>query len=224
MIVVATVLAAAIAMHDQTRLRPPVVDSHLYRIDDQAAVDIGRHRPADDSPRVKVLHGAQVEPSFPRGHVRDVANPHLVGFLGRKVSIEQVWRHRQRVPRIGRALELSLGFRGNSGNAHHLGHEVHTAAIAQGHQFTMDAWTAVDTSTFSVNDLDHFRESLSADCELTFRSSFPSVIATARDLQNAAHHGNWPTIGMPVDERVPHFFSFAKKAVAFFKISRSMRS
>ena len=29
---------------------------------------------------------------------------------------------------------------------------------------------------------------------------------------------------VPLNEGVPHFFSLAKKAVAFFKISRSMRS
>ncbi len=55
-------------------------------------------------------------------------------------------------------------------------------------------------------------------------SSQPFVKCRARYFQHAAQNVNWPAFFMLFDEFKPQPFSFAKKAVAFFKMSRSIFS
>src|SRR5436309_703949 len=52
----------------------------------------------------------------------------------------------------------------------------------------------------------------------------PRIKSTARHLQHIALNHDRPHHSMPLNEGVSHRDSFAKKAVAFFKISRSIRS
>ncbi len=51
----------------------------------------------------------------------------------------------------------------------------------------------------------------------------PRIVAAARDLQNLTCQRNRPLIPVIQDELKPQFFSLAKKAAAFFNISRSIR-
>ncbi len=51
----------------------------------------------------------------------------------------------------------------------------------------------------------------------------PSVVAGTRNLENSTRDSDRPDRLLRVDELVPHEFSLAKKAVAFFSISRSSR-
>src|SRR5205085_2863962 len=52
----------------------------------------------------------------------------------------------------------------------------------------------------------------------------PGVEASGADSQDIAHQSNRPLLPMGLDEAVGHSASVAKKAVAFFKTSRSMSS
>jgi len=54
------------------------------------------------------------------------------------------------------------------------------------------------------------------------RTCLPRVEAAARYRQYVAHHDHRPRRLLLVDERELHAFSFAKKAAAFFNISRSI--
>src|SRR5262249_56000803 len=56
------------------------------------------------------------------------------------------------------------------------------------------------------------------------RARPPRVEASPRDLERPAQQPHGERGLLRGDEREPHGFSFAKKAVAFFKMSRSMRS
>ena len=52
----------------------------------------------------------------------------------------------------------------------------------------------------------------------------PVVISTPGYAQNITHEDYRPGLLMLIDESIPHELSFAKKAVAFFKISFSIRN
>src|SRR6516165_12041008 len=52
----------------------------------------------------------------------------------------------------------------------------------------------------------------------------PGVVAASRDLERVAKYVDRERALMVANEGKSHGCSFAKKAVAFFKISRSMRS
>src|SRR5262249_31090183 len=58
----------------------------------------------------------------------------------------------------------------------------------------------------------------------TLRTLPPGVVPAARDLQHFAQNRHRPFALVRLQERVSQFFSFAKNAVAFFKMSRSIRS
>ncbi len=55
-------------------------------------------------------------------------------------------------------------------------------------------------------------------------TSQPFVKRRTSDFQLVAQHFNWPAISMLFDELKPQPFSLAKKAVAFFKMARSIFS
>ena len=50
------------------------------------------------------------------------------------------------------------------------------------------------------------------------------VVAAPADQHDSAKQSHWVRLLLPLDEVVFYFDSLAKKAAAFFKISRSMRS
>lgn len=50
------------------------------------------------------------------------------------------------------------------------------------------------------------------------------VVAAPADQHDSAKQSHWVRLLLPPDEVVFYFDSLAKKAAAFFKISRSMRS
>ena len=52
----------------------------------------------------------------------------------------------------------------------------------------------------------------------------PSIAEKKGVAQNTTHEGDWPGLLLLIDESIPHGFSLAKKAVAFFRISRSIRN
>ena len=52
----------------------------------------------------------------------------------------------------------------------------------------------------------------------------PVVISTPGYAQNVTHEDYRPGLLMLIDESIPHELSFAKKAVAFFNMSFSIRS
>src|SRR5208283_273361 len=56
------------------------------------------------------------------------------------------------------------------------------------------------------------------------RSPMPGVVSRARDFKHPAQQRHRVAGLLRRDEREPHWFSLAKKAVAFFRISRSIRN
>src|SRR5215216_4362666 len=77
-------------MVDQSRLWAASVDSHVHRIQHKLRLEIVRHRPADDLPRVGVQDEREVEPTLPGSDIGYVRNPQTIWSFGGEVALHQV--------------------------------------------------------------------------------------------------------------------------------------
>src|SRR6185437_15759558 len=109
-----------------------------------------------------------------------------------------------------------------------LAHEARDAVLAcrkaKGLQFYPNARAAVAALHVVLDVLNLLREELIGLHALAERSRTPRVVAGPRHLQHPAHRGDVPDAGVRLDKGESHRRSLAKKAVAFFRISRSSRS
>jgi hypothetical protein len=74
-------------------------------MDDQVLRHAFCHGIAYNFPRKKILMPGKIQPAFPGGDVSDIAQPDLVRRGCLEFLIQQILRHRQRMPRVRRGLE-----------------------------------------------------------------------------------------------------------------------
>src|SRR3990172_11166963 len=220
------VLHASIRMRDETFSWKFPLHGHLQGIDHQPAVDPVRHRPAHDLPRIQIFDRRQVQPAFRRRNVRDVRRPRLILLRRSEVAIHDVLRDRMRVVRVGGDYpELLDCFRLNSRLFHALRHGLAIARMSLCHELLLNPRRTVCVLVLhrvhGPNAVGQFFPTTGPVAERTLP---PGVIAAAGDLQHVALHADRPDRPVVFHELVSHRDSFAKKAVAFFKISRSIRS
>jgi len=90
-----------------------------------------------------------------------------------------------------------------------------------GLQFSRNPGTAIKTATVMINTFDLFKERFVFKLSCTFRSSLPGVIGAPGYFKRLAHLCH-PELGaVKIDILELHSGCFAKKATAFFKMSRS---
>ena len=88
----------------------------------------------------------------------------------------------------------------------------------------MHARTAVNIFVAFRMNLFHLRNHLSLTLGTsTCRTLWPCIKPTSPHLQHITHKRDRPFFAVLIDELISQFFSFAKKAVVFFKMSRSIR-
>jgi hypothetical protein len=71
-------------------LRLPLPHGHVERVEDDLGLQARRHRPADDAAAPGVEDDGEVEEARPRGHVRDVGDPELVGAARGELALDEV--------------------------------------------------------------------------------------------------------------------------------------
>src|SRR5262249_9273757 len=128
------------------------------------------------------------------------------------------------VVRIGGAAELSPSPGGHPVPAHRGAQRVAAAGRARRPELGVNARAAVAGLRLGVDLLDGDDQGLAPPLARAGRPSPPAVVAAGRDAEHLAHQPDRPAVAVALHESVPHDDSLAKKAVAFFKISRSMRS
>ena len=92
LVVVRAVLAAAIGMVNAALRWPPQRYRHVQCPDGQIAFHAIADCPADHPPRMQIKNDSQVEPSFSRPDIADVARPLLVWLICTEVPVQQVRR------------------------------------------------------------------------------------------------------------------------------------
>jgi hypothetical protein len=65
---------------------------HKKLVQDEFSGDRGLGGPADNEQGETVRDDGQVEPAFPRTHVRNVSDPGVVRSVNGKSSLQRIWR------------------------------------------------------------------------------------------------------------------------------------
>ena len=129
-----------------------------------------------------------------------------------------------RVPRLGRDAIARPGLRQHAGLAHQPRDPMLPTGEAEGAQLHPDPRTAVAPLHLPLNLADLLGQDAIGFHAIAQRPRTPGVVTGPRHLQHPAHRGHAPDAGMRLDKGESHRLSLAKKAVAFFRISRSSRS
>ena len=156
--------------------------------------------------------------------VRHVPGPDLVGRARLELALHDVRRDRVRVIRIGRAPKAPFLPRDDALFAHQPLDPLLADADALPAKGPVNARAAVPLAALRVRRRDLDGELRVRLRPLAARPLLPGVVAAAGDLEHLAQNGDRVVRLLRVDELEHHPFSFAKKAAAFFNISRSISS
>src|SRR5712691_5280969 len=130
-----------------------------------------------------------------------------------------------RVIRIGRRhAELPRSLRPNSRFTHDLGHRLAIALRPTLPQRAMHTHGPIALTAQAMDFPNFLNQRGPLRRGRARRTLPPRIKPAARHLQHRALNHDRPLAPMLMDEGVSHRDSFAKKTVAFFKISRSIRS
>src|SRR4051794_24740294 len=218
-------LRAPVAVMDQADVRTTARDGHLERVDDELCAEVIGERPADDPPAVAVHHAGQLQPAFPRADVGDVRAPQPVDGGWVEVALDQVGRGPDARHRDGRLAAPAPDHPRQAGPAHQpLDALAPDPDVVFEAQLGVHARRPVGLARLGVDLSDPLAQRVVADRALPWRTVRPGVKARPADLQHAAHDLDRVLRPLRRDEpEDPHrvALSLAKKAAAFFRISRS---
>src|SRR5271163_2295493 len=222
----AGVLAAAIAMEDQARGGRPAMPRHVERAAGQLRRDRLAHGPAHDAAAEQVQHHGQVQPAFAGRDIGHVAGPDGVRRGHGEVAREQVGGDRQSMVAVGGAYaKTPLAAAPETV----LPHRPLDPALAHANparlQLPPHARPSTGPARLGVNRADFDQQGCLA--QMAAREDLLSprmVLAISRPAhaQNPALHAHRPKQLVLLDPGVLHRCTFAKYAVAFPKISRSI--
>lgn len=223
-VIFARVLASSVGVMQQPCRRPTPRLCHPKRRKYQLPVDPFAHRPPNHQPGIQVNHYRQVQPAFFCPDVRDVRRPYLVRPFRRELSVEHIPGHRQVVLRVRRHHETPLPSATKLLGAHQLRHPGPTYPHPLGYQLGVHTRASIRLPALLVN-----RPYLCPEfavCPRTPRLGpfTPRIKPRPRHLQYPAKYRHRVVCLLRADKHVPYLLSFAKKAVAFFNISRSIKS
>ncbi len=150
----------------------------------------------------------------------------MVHLRSGKLLVQTIGRDGRLMIRVGRCdSELPFATGSNSFISHEFGDGVFGVFDAVLLEFTVHSWASVVSHPWLlVNLFDRFNGFVSFDRGGRWLCLLPLVVSSPADLQHAALNLNGPSFSMLEDEVEPQLFSLAKKAVAFFRISRSILS
>ena len=138
----------------------------------------------------------------------------------RELPIQQVVGHRHRMLGVRRRLEAPPVARPDAVLAHQPLHPAQPDGVATPAQLAVHAPRAVGALELGVNGLDQ-GDGLRVRQPGRVRraAALPGAPAAGADTQHLAHVGQGVLVSMRIDPGVLHSASFAKYAVAFFRIS-----
>ena len=216
-------------MVNQPALGATTGDRHLERVDDQFGTKVVSHRPAHDQSGEQVLYVREIQESFPGRDVGDVRRPGLVRAIRAKVALEQVRSDSDAGQPDGRAPPLARQQPRNTGCSHQPLHALATDGDpVLEPQLGVDPPGAIGAVRRGVNLLDLLGQPRVRQRPVRRRATLPIMEAGAVHFQHAAHHRHREVRPLSLDQREDLSYgspvSRAKKAAAFLRISRSIRS
>jgi hypothetical protein len=172
-----------------------------------------------------LLERRRRRPRAPRAGVAQVGGLDLVAAAGIQFAVQDVLGDGAVVAAVGGADDEPPPRLGTDAlGLHELGHGVHAAPNALGLEGPMDARRAVGRPALLVGLSYALDQVVTPLRRRAGRASRPGVVAAPRDREDVAEDLDGELLLVVADEGELHDCSLAKKAVALFKISRSMRS
>src|SRR5437016_1496144 len=223
-VVAARVLAPAVGMMHEPGAGLAMGQGHRQRLDGELPRDPVAQRPADDPAREEVEDDDEVQPALARPEVRDVRDPGRVRRRDRELPIEDVGGYREVVLRVRRALEAPLLPRPQALFAHQARHAMASHRLALRLKFPIDSGTPIAAATGRMGGRDVHGELLIVASPSRDRPPLRSVEPGAADPEHRTEQVDGEHGLLSRDEGELHPCSLAKKAVAFFRMSRSIRS
>lgn len=202
---------------------------HLERVEDELGAQMVGHRPADDQPGEQVLDVREIQEPFPGRDVGDVRRPRLVRVGRAKVALEQVGSDPDARQPDRRAPALACRNPGDTSRSHQPLDALSPDVDAMPEpQLGVNAARAVGAVRGGVDLLDPLGQPGVAQDAIGRRTTLPVMKAGAVDPQYAAHHRHREVRSLCLYQREDLSYgspvSRAKKAAAFLRISRSIRS
>src|SRR5215831_12538527 len=168
----------------------------------------------------------QIEPALAGRDVGDVRGPRLIRTrmpLHRELAIKHIRNNGLGMTGLRGHPKLPPWPGLDAGLPHEATHARLPTSKAQRAQLHADPRRAIALLHLPLNLADPRREHVICLHAFTERPIAPRIVAGLRHLQHSAHRRDVPNAGVRLDERESHRASLAKKAVAFFRISRSSR-
>src|SRR2546422_1327049 len=222
--VAACVLTPAVGMMHEPGVGLAVGQGHRQRLDGELPRDPVAQCPANNAAREQVQDDHEVQPALARPEVRDVGHPGRVRCRDRELPIENVGRHREVMLRVRRALEAALLPRAQALLPHEARHAMAPNVVALCLEFPIDPGTPVAPATGRMGGGDVHGELLILAAPRRHRTSSRRIEPGATDPEHRAEQVDRERGLLSRDEGELHPCSLAKKAVAFFRMSRSIRS
>jgi hypothetical protein len=199
----------------------------LERVDDELGAQIVLERPADDAAAEAIDDDCEIEPALPSAQVGDVGDPQPVRGRRREVALHEVVGDAHAWHADRRATTAPLDDAADAVLAHQPLHALATDRDVVGSQVAVDARRAVSATACDVQLPDPLEQSSITERSRRRWPRRPGVEAGTADAEDAAERLDWMVGPLRSDEpkdahRLP--LSRAKKAAAFFKISRSSSS
>src|ERR1700680_1861565 len=217
-------LAATIRMVDQPCCRTAHGQGFAQSGESQVAMQPIACCPADDPACEQVDDDGEIQPAFTGPHVGDVGAPLLVGPYCREVLIQQVRRDRPGVMAVRGSLEPPLLPSPQAVVAHQPGYSAATAREAALPHFPRHSGAAIGAVRQGKGRPNMCQQHHVVTLATAGWPTSPGEIAALADTKHAAQAMDGEFRFRPIDEREPHRLpSRAKKAVAFFRMSRSCR-
>ena len=187
---------------------------------DQLGMERPAHGPPDDLPGEEVHDHRQVHPPFRHREVRDVRDPFLVGPVCSEVAVEEILGHWMPVSGVRRRSEFPLAAHPEPCRLHQSGDPRSTDLPPVVRQYSLDTGGTIGAPALLVNLVDRRREGHVRLDVAVFWPSPPRKIATHANVERPAQQLDRVFMTMLLNKLIDQF-SLAKKATAFFRISRS---
>src|SRR5665811_2147267 len=199
---------------------------HLEGVDHELTPHVFSERPAHHLAVEQINDHRQKQPSFVGRNVGNVANPYLVGLGHGEVAIQEVRSNRQAVSAVrGRDPETALAAGANAVLLHQPLHPLLAHANALSPQLPPDPRPAVGSAIRRIYGADMHQQRLITQMA-TLNNTPPAnqvfMVTGHAHPQNSALHADRPHPPVTLNKGVLHFWPFAKYAVAFPRMSRSI--
>src|SRR6056300_726703 len=215
LIVVGTILAAAICVVDAVFRRSAQRNGHVQSPDRQVAFHPIAGGPADHTPGVQVENDGQIQPSLLCPNIADVTGP---------FPVQQVRCDVESVIAISRGFELLISLHRNTVLSHQAANAAMPGVKAQLLQLCGHAGPAIAAQRQAELLANMGNQHQVGALPTTGRAGTPSAVALRVDVHNLAQAVHWDAASVFFNEGKSHLLLSAKNTVAFFRTSLSSRS